>query len=31
MGKYEDDAKIEFFGLVGLCITIICIILFSKC
>jgi hypothetical protein len=31
MGKYEDDAKVEFFGVIGLFITIICIILFSKC
>jgi len=31
MGRYEDDAKIEFFGVVGLLLTILIIILIDKC
>lgn len=31
MGKYEDSAKAEAFGIVGLLITIVLVILFDKC
>lgn len=31
MGNYKDDAKIEFFGIVGLLLTILIIILIDKC
>lgn len=31
MSKYEDSAKAEMFGIVGLLITIALILLFDKC
>ena len=31
MGNYQDDAKLSFIGMVGLIITVLLIILFSKC
>ena len=31
MSKYEDSAKAELFGIIGLLVTIALIILFDKC
>lgn len=31
MGKYEEDAKVQFIGMVGLFLTVLLIILFDKC
>ena len=31
MGRYEDDAKLTFIGIVGLAITLLLIVLIDKC